>query len=125
MRRTMWILVAVVAVLAGVAIGVSAYHAGVTHGLTQSGHATQVVRVVGPGAGFFPFGLFLFPLFLFLVFAVARGVFWRRRWYGPDAPAGGRGWDDSHRDAFEDWHRRQHEGSGSDRPRGPDQGATV
>ena len=107
MRRAWMVGVAVVAVLAGVAIGVASYHAGVNHGLTEAGRATQVIRVEDRG-GFFPFGFLLFPLFVIGTILLVRGLFWRRRW-------GGRGWD--HRgpgamgrgEMFEDWHRRQHD----------------
>jgi hypothetical protein len=106
MRRATTIAVLLLVILGGVAIGAGAYHAGVSHGLAQAGHATQVVRVVGPGFGF-PFGLFLFPLFFILIFALARGLFWSRRGGGPSH------WDADRRrgrgEMFEDWHRRQHE----------------
>ncbi len=117
MRRVMWIAVALLVILGGVAIGVGAYHAGVNHGLAQSDHAVQVIREY-PG-GFFPFGLFLFPLFLFAIFALVRGFAWRARWGG----SGPRRWDAQHgdwakrrSDMFEDWHRRQHEGATGDHP---------
>ena len=54
MRRWTSIVVLLLVILGGIAIGVSAYNAGVNHGLVQAGHA-QVVRVVGHGFGF-PFG---------------------------------------------------------------------
>jgi len=62
------------AILAGIGIGVAVYNAGldqgVAEGLRQSGQDAQAVRVIGPryghgygyGWGFFPFGLILFPL---------------------------------------------------------------
>ena len=59
MRRGIGIAVLLLVILGGIAIGVSAYNAGVTHGLAQAAGGGQVVRVVGPGYGFFPFGLFL------------------------------------------------------------------
>jgi hypothetical protein len=124
MRRTWGIAVLLLVVLAGIAIGVGAYHAGVNHGLTQAREGGQVIRVVGPGYGFgfFPFGLFLFPLFIFLIFGLFRAAFWGRRWGGPDH--GHEGWDSDRwskgRGAmFEEWHRRQHgqepESGGGDR----------
>src|SRR2546426_6566255 len=84
MRRGLALVVLIVAILTGIAIGVGAYHAGYDHGLEASGRVTQVVREVGPG-GFFPFGLFLFPLFfIFFLFFLLRVVFWgRHRWGGP------------------------------------------
>ena len=92
MRRATWIFVALLLILGGVAIGVGAYNAGVSHGLTQAGHASQIVRVVGPPYGFFPFGFFLFPLFFFGILFLIRGAFWGRRWHGtlrPQSPADG------------------------------------
>jgi len=105
-------------ILAGTAIGVGAYNAGVSHGLAQTGHAVQIVRVVGPGFGFFPFGFLLFPLFLFAILAIARGVFWRRRLgghgygHGGPGPWGKGGGPGGSEGRFEDWHRRQHGSAG-------------
>ena len=118
MRRGIAVLLLIVAILAGVAIGVAAYHAGYDHGLEASGRVTQVVREVGPG-GFFPFGLFLFPLFFIFLFFLLRVVFWgRHRWggpsrWGPDHGERG-GWKEPHR--FEEWHRRQHDQAAGDHP---------
>ena len=116
MRRTVAIGVALVAITVGVVIGIGAYHAGYTHGLTHTAAAGgRVIRVFGPGYGppfgFFPFGFLFFPLFLIGIFLLIRGLAWRR-WEG-----GGPGWhhhrygpDPGGRAAmFEDWHRRQHE----------------
>jgi hypothetical protein len=118
MRRTFGIGLALVAIAAGVIIGVGAYHAGYTHGVTNAAAAGgRVVRVVGPrfygpGFGFFPFGFLFFPLFLIGIFLLIRALAWRR-WDG-----GGPGWRHHHgygggpgdRGAmYEDWHRRQHE----------------
>jgi hypothetical protein len=66
MRRGVGIGVVLLLVLAGIAIGVGAYNAGFSQGLEESGRAGDVVRVIGPGFGFFPFGLFLFPLFFII-----------------------------------------------------------
>ena len=103
MRRIPWVLLTILAVVAGVAIGVTAYNAGVNHGLDQAHSATEVIRTVGPGFGFFPFGFFLFPLLFFAIFAIAGR---RRRWHwnghdhhGPAHVA----------ERFDDWHRHQHE----------------
>src|SRR5690349_389209 len=116
MRRTLFIGLTLVAIAVGVLIGVSAYHAGYTNGLTAAaGEGGRIVQVVGPRYGppfgFFP-GFLLFPLFIIGFFLLIRGLAWRR-WGGPawghhhgygDGP-GGRG------AMFEDWHRRQHEQS--------------
>jgi hypothetical protein len=104
MRRSMWIVVLLLMVVGGIAIGVGAYHAGVTHGLAESGQAVQIIRYAGPGWGFAPFGFLLFPLFILLIFALLRGAFWGRKWrggYGDHSRGGPR--------AFEEWHRRQHD----------------
>src|SRR5436190_1067541 len=100
--------------LVGVAIGVTAYHAGLNHGLDQAASGARVVHVVGPGYDGFPFGLFLFPLVFIGLFLLVRGAFWGRRWGGPGgsggpgAPGGPGGhWD--RRQMFEDWHRNQHD----------------
>ena len=125
MRRATWIFVALLVVLGGVAIGVGAYNAGVSHGLTQAGHASQIVRVVGPPEGFFPFGLFLFPLFFFGIIFLLRAAFWGRRWHGGH-PHGG-SWEGRDR-MSEDWHRRQHEqgpGGSTGHGLGPDEPAHV
>ena len=77
MRRWTAVLALVLVILAGVAIGVGAYHAGYNHGLEASGRVTQIVREVGPGG--FGFGFILFPLFFFLLFfVVIRSIFWGR-----------------------------------------------
>jgi hypothetical protein len=105
---------AILSLLLAIGIGIGAYSIGYHHGLDVNG-SVEVVRYAGwHGGGFFPFGLFLFPLFFIGVFVLLRGVFWRGGWghhdhhgpwgYGPGAPMGTGG-----RDAFEDWHRRQHE----------------
>ncbi len=123
MRRTMWIGLTILLIAVGVLIGIGAYHAGYTHGLTAAAaEGGRVIRVVGPGYygrpfGFFPFGFLFFPLFLIGIFLVIR------RWGGPGwghqhgyGDTGGRG------AMFEDWHRRQHEqsaGEGSTRGEPP------
>jgi hypothetical protein len=113
--------VLLVVVLAGIAIGVGAYHAGETHGLEQAGRAVEVVRVYRPG-GFFPFGLILFPLFFFGIIALLRAASWHRRWDGSRTGSSGHEhwgrsgpWGERGPARFEEWHRRQHEGP-------PDQG---
>ena len=59
MRRGFVIGLVLLLALAGVAIGVTAYHAGLNHGLDQAASGARVVHVVGPGYDGFPFGLFL------------------------------------------------------------------
>lgn len=112
MRRGSGIAVLILVILAGIAIGVAAYNAGldegVARGLEDAGETSQVVRVVGTGfRGGFPLGLIFFPLFLIGMFALLRGAFWRGRWGRPPHGRGpGQGpWQKE----AEDWHRRQHE----------------
>ena len=107
---------AIVAFLLAVGIGVGAYNVGYHHGLDVNG-SVEVVRYAGWHAGgFFPFGLFLFPLFFIGVFFLVRGAFWRGGWdrdhHG--GPWGGGPNGPSRRDAFEDWHRRQHDSGARD-----------
>ena len=104
---------AILSLLLAIGVGIGAYSIGYNHGLDVNG-SVEVVRYVGWHAGgFFPFGLFLFPLFFIAVLALMRGAFWRGGGHhdnhglsgrGPGGPMGTSG-----RDAFEDWHRRQHE----------------
>ena len=139
MRRTMVVGAVILAIVAMVGIGVAAFNAGVHQGVTselaQSGSADQVVRVVGPGYGWygygrgfgFPFGLILFPLFIIGIVLLVRGAFARGRWGGPRWGPGGWGpggpggygprgpWGGSA--AFDEYHRRLHE---AQNPAGPD-----
>jgi hypothetical protein len=126
------------AILAGVGIGVAAYNAGldqgVAEGLRQSGQDAQAVRVIGPrfGRGYgygwgFPFGLLLFPLLVIGIILLVRGAFWRGRWGGPGGYGpGGYGWGppgpwgQGGPQRFEEWHRRQHDqpsGQPGDQPK--------
>jgi hypothetical protein len=116
MRRSFAIGLMLVAIAAGVLIGVGAYHAGYTHGVDQVAAAGgRVVRAVGPGYGprdgFFPFGFLLFPLFIIGIILLFRGLAWRH-WGGWDHHHGS-GYGPGRREAFEDWHRRQHDQVGT------------
>ena len=122
MRRSYAVALTIVAILVGIGIAVGAYHVGVNHGLAETGHAGTVVRPYygGPGWGFFPFGFLFFPLLIIGFFALARLLFWGGRWgdHGHPHPHAMGGWQG--REAFEDWHRREHERG---RPEeGPDPG---
>ena len=136
MRRTRWIAVTVLVLLAGVAIAVGAYNAGVTHGLAQAANGTEVVRVVGPGYGY-GWGFFPRPPPApadLLLLRLVRRAFWGRRWGGPGHGGyGGPATLMAGRDGgvvSEDWHRRQHEQSTGDKgpgrlrrtPKGPPAG---
>ncbi len=123
MRRWFGIGVLLLVILAGVAIGVGAYHAGYNHGLVNSGHVREVV--VGPGYGDgFPFGFLFFPLFFIGLFLLLRGAFWRRRWAyggGPGHHMGPGGWNKGGPGMFEDWHRSQHREGAEDQSGSPPQ----
>lgn len=113
MRRGGGIAAAILAILLLVGVGIGAYNWGVSEGLERNGEATEVVRYVGHGFGFFPFFL-IFPLLFLAIFAF-KGFGWRRNWdhdhpHGTHGPGGPGRWEQG----FEDWHRRQHEvGGGS------------
>jgi len=107
-RRFRWIA-ALTAVFGAVAVGVLSYNAGVSHGLAIG---PALANAPNPQAvpygwyrpwGFgFGFGPLFFLLFWFLAVRLFFcGGFYRRRWYGEGygGPA-----------AFEEWHRRAHEG---------------
>lgn len=94
------------ALLLALAVGLTAWQAGVAHGIEQSG------KIVVPPSGPYPvpypyygwhrpwgFGFLFVPLFFAFWFFVIRGLFWRRAWYG-----GGYG----PRGRFDEWHRQAH-----------------
>jgi hypothetical protein len=106
-----------------VALGITAYNAGVAHGIAESGRMIAAPPAGPPfvyvwlrpwGFGFFPF----FPLlFLFLFFFVVRGMWWRGPRHG--------GWRYRYEGVppmFEEWHRRAHAGRSDPGPRTPDAG---
>lgn len=115
------LLVAIVLIAGLVLVGVTAYNAGVTAGLAESG------RILGPGDrvaspyiypgfgfGFGFFGFFGALLFFFLIFGLLRAVFWGgpRGWHGGGRWRDGRGsWAAGGPPMFEEWHRRMHEGT--------------
>lgn len=107
------LLVLIVVVAVGAAIGNNAYQAGLAQGLAQSASPAEQPRPLpyyygpwGYGHGFGFFGFFGFLLFLFLIFGLIRALFfWGRggpgHWHR--GPGGGTPpW-------FEEWHRRAHE----------------
>lgn len=113
LRRPVWAMLALLLLLGvvGTAIGVTSYHAGVTHGLASHENATVVVRDGGEfGFGFFPFFL-IFPLGFFLFFAVLRGGFrgGRRGMNSGGRGPGGGGEGGPMAARMEEWHRRAHE----------------
>jgi hypothetical protein len=125
-----------VLVLAGAAagIGVSAYNAGVTAGLVQSGQivaapgtyavAPYVGWGAGPGFGFF--GFFGLLLFLFVLIGLARAAFGgSRRGWGPGGPGGWGGPNGSRSDAWERRVRETHDALHRDSGNGPDEAART
>ena len=122
MQRMSVIGLTLLGIAAAVLIAVGAYHAGAHHTLVTTTTTGQVVHVVGPGYnggwgwGFFPFGFFLFPLFFFGFIFLMRGLFWGRRWHGPNGGGYGGGYRQERERMFEDWHRRQHEQATGDHP---------
>jgi hypothetical protein len=94
------------ALLLALAVGLTAWQAGVAHGIEQSGKI--VVPPSGPypyqyygghrAWGFGGFGFLFVPLFFAFWFFVVRSLFWRRAWYGGGGPRG----------RFDEWHRQAH-----------------
>lgn len=134
------VLLAIVVIGGAVTLGVSAYNAGVTAGLAQTGQVvvTNGGTIVPGGAyigygygwgwgwghGFGFFGFLGGLLFLFLLIGLIRAAFGgpRRGWgpgNGPGRHGGwGYGWEDRAREAHDAWHRDHP--AGTDRPDGSD-----
>jgi hypothetical protein len=130
------ILLVILLIGGAVTLGVSAYNAGVTAGLAQTGQVVVTnggyvapgAAYVGYGWGFgwgHGFGFFGFLgglLFLFLVIGLIRAAFGgaRHGWgpgYGHRRGWGYGGWEDRAREAHDAWHREHPESSDrSDRP---------
>jgi hypothetical protein len=130
------ILLAIVLIGGAVTLGVSAYNAGVTAGLAQTGQVVVTnggylapgAPYVGYGWGFgwgHGFGFFGFLgglLFLFLLIGLIRAAFGgpRRGWgpgYGHRHGWGPGGWEDRAREAHDAWHREHPDDPNrSDRP---------
>jgi len=121
------ILLVVILGVGAVALGVTAYNAGVSAGLAQNVAAAGGSVVVAPGyaagpyvgwgwgGGFGFFWFFGFLLFLFIVFGLIRAAFgWGRGWgrgYGPGGwgPGYGRGGHGGRYDAWNDRVREVHD----------------
>ncbi|HKH47595.1 MAG TPA: hypothetical protein VKM72_23305 [Thermoanaerobaculia bacterium] len=112
------------ALLLALVVGLTAWQAGVAHGIEQSGKI--VVAPSGPHPGPYPypypyygwhrpwgfgFGFLFIPLFFAFWFFVVRGLFWRRAGYG----YGGCG----PRGRFDEWHRQAHARDTGDAPPTP------
>jgi hypothetical protein len=128
------ILLVVVLVGGAIGIGVTAYDAGVTAGLAQSGQvvvtpgAYPVAPYIGYGFGFGHgfgfFGFFGTLLFLFLLFALVRAAFGGRRHWGPGYRDGrgdwrGSPWESRAREVHDEWHRGKSDDSGPPAAGGP------
>ena len=116
-------VIAVVAVLAGIGIGI--YNAGVSEGVAEAARAAQAAgedpAVVvppyagpygygwghgwgGPGPGIF--GFLFFILFLFLIFGLVRAAFGWGRWGGGGRGPGG--WGGGREERIAEYHRELH-----------------
>ena len=128
-RTIAQILLVLVLVVGGIGLGVTAYNAGVTQGLAQTGAVAvaPVPYAVAPYAGWgwgfgHGFGFFGFLgglLFLFLLIGLIRAAFGPRRGWGGGYGRGwgsgryagswhddqGRSWEDRAREAHDSWHR--------------------
>jgi hypothetical protein len=115
-------VLALVAVLAGIGIGV--YNAGVNEGLTQAALAAQaagedpavvIPPYAGPygsgygwgGGGFGFFGFLFAILFLFLIFGLLRAAFGWGRWNGGGRGGPG-GWGGGREERIAEYHRELH-----------------
>ena len=117
MRRGFGFAVLVLMLLVGVGVGITAYNAGVSHGLSEAAEGGQIVRVVGPGFGFFPFGLFLFPLFFFLILGIGRrAAFGHRGWGGPGHHGDWKEGRERFEERAREWHEREHEPKAENAP---------
>ena len=101
------VLIAVLCIGTAAAIGVSAFHLGMAHGLAAAGQAPVGAPGIASYAYAWPYpwhGFFLAPLFwLFLTVLMVRALVGRRSWRG-----GCHYRDDGVPPAFEAWHRRAH-----------------
>lgn len=123
------ILLAIILIGAAIGLGVTAYNAGVSAGLAQTG--TVTVAPAGPyvgyawgwgfGHGFGFFGFLGGLLFLFLLFGLIRAAFGgghRRGWGGPGGwgDGSGRTWEERARETHDAWHREHPDTSDPNRP---------
>jgi hypothetical protein len=122
-RTLAQILLAIVVIVGAISIGVTAYNAGVTTGLAESGRVVvgsggavlapgYIGYGFGWGHGFGFFGFFGGLLFLFLLFALIRAAVGPRRgfrhgggWYPGGWRDGGQTWEERAREAHDAWHR--------------------
>lgn len=135
-RTVVRIVLVLVIALGAVALGVSAYNAGVTAGLAAGSESPGTVApILYPYAGwgwhgaFGFFGFLGFLFFLFLLFALIRAATWgggRRgwggygRWGGGPGGPGGQGPERWHEhEGLRELHRKLHESEGQ-----PDAGGT-
>ena len=132
-------LLAIVVILGAISLGVTAYNAGVTAGLAETGRVMvadggYVAPVpayvgygwgVGWGHGFGFFGFLGGLLFLFLLIGLFRAAFGgpRRGWrpgYGGRSGWASSGWRDDESRTWEDRARATHDAWHREHPEGPD-----
>ena len=118
-RTVIRIVLVLVIALGAVALGVSAYNAGVTAGLAASSETPATVAPIlypyagwGWHGGFGFFGFLGFLFFLFLFFALIRAAFWGGRGRGGWGPGGG-GRYDRIREMHDELHRSGPTGTGT------------
>ena len=119
-HRTWRLARLLLAVLAGIAIGVVAYNFGLAQGLARQAAAAPAGVYPYP---WHPWGLGFFPVLFFVLFwfFALRLLFWgvlgRRAWrYGRGCrPGYGYGYGGGLPPMFDEWHRRAHERDREDR----------
>jgi len=112
-------VLAIVLALGVAAVGIGAYQAGLAAGVAQGGGTVVAPYPAGygwqpVGFGFGLFGFLGMLLFFILLFGIVRAIVFGGRgrgWGGPghwDREPGHGRWS-SREQAFDDWHRRQHD----------------
>ena len=106
MRRWVGVWVLVLAIAAGIVIGVTSFNAGVDSGMARAANGAVVQVVREPY--FFPFGFFLFPFLVIGTFVVIGGAFRRRAWdhRGGQGPWSGH---EGRAQMAREWHDKLHE----------------
>lgn len=116
MNRRVWAGAAagVFAAMVLLAVGLGAYRAGQEHEIvTRAVGDGEMVRVIGHGWSYGPGpGFFLFPLLgILLVVLLVRGFRRGNGWHGGAGSGYGPWAHGGPPPAFEEWHRRAHEGA--------------
>ena len=128
-RTIAGVALVILLVVGAAVIGTTAYNAGVTAGLVESGQVVVAPgQAVGPyvggygwgHGGFGFFGFLGFLLYLFLIFALIRAAFGGGRGRGGWGPGGG-GRYDRIREMHDELHRSGSTGTGTTSPTPTDQ----